>query len=106
MNPDLEDTIVALEAGVANIDPNAALQNVQGWRARLEGAEFPHASDVRLGLEELSTRLANGDLKDVGELLARLANFVNATVSYAPADVREDLARLGDLLHRGGTDPI
>lgn len=106
MNNDLEATIVALEGGAANINLDAALQNVEGWRTRLDGADFPHAGELRDALAALAFRLARGELQDVGDVLARAANLVGATVAYAPADVAEDLAHLGDLLHRAGDSVI
>lgn len=106
MDVDLQDTLVALESGVANISPEAALANVDGWRTRLEGWDVPHADEIRGDLAELSLRLARGDLKDVGELLARLGNELQAATNFAPSDVREDLARLAEALNRAGLQAV
>ena len=106
MDNDLEATIVALEGGAANINPDAALQNVEGWRARLDGADFPHAGELRDALTDLASRLARRELQDLGDLLARAGNLVGATVSYAPSEMVGDLALLGDLLHRAGNSVI
>ncbi len=106
MNSQLGDTIIALQGGLANINLDAALDNVEGWQTRLAGAEFPHAGDIRDGLRELAALLAGEDLTGTGDLLARLGQFTGASAANAPSDVREDVATLGELLTRAAIQPL
>ncbi|AFZ66880.1 hypothetical protein [Deinococcus peraridilitoris] len=106
MDSDLGDTIIALEGGLVNNNLQDALRDVEGWRARLENAGFPHAAELRQDLSELALRLSRGDVHDIGELLARLGQWTHATVNHAPAQYREDLQRLGDVLHLAATQAI
>lgn len=96
MDSDLGNTIIALEGGVANLNPHSALQDVEGWRTRLDGAD----------LQELALRLSRADLKDIGEVLARLGQWTQATVPYAPDEYKEDLQRLGDVLNEAASQAI
>ena len=106
MDSQLGETIVALQGGLVNINLSAALDNVEGWQTRLAGAEFSHSGELRAGLRELAARLSRGDLMDVGDLLAQLGQWTGAGAADAPADVREDVAALGELLTRAANQPL
>ena len=106
MDTDLGDTIIALEGGVANMNLQAALENVEGWRTRLETLDVPHAPELRKDLAELAGRLARNDLNDIGDVLARLGQWTHAMTPFAPDEYKEDLARLADVLNEAGTRVI
>lgn len=106
MDSQLGDTIIALQGGLANINLNAALSNVEGWQTRLARAEFPHADELRDGLRDLAALLSGENLTGVTDQLARLGQWTGACAASAPADVREDVAALGELLTRAAIQPL
>lgn len=106
MNPELGDTIVALSGGVANLDPDVALQAVRGWTAVLDQADFPHADELRDALGELAGRLERREFDGIGDVLARLGNLTTAVSSYAPKEIAEDVMTLGEILHRSGSQVV
>ncbi|WP_052351729.1 hypothetical protein [Deinococcus pimensis] len=105
MNPELADTIVAVQGGVARLDRAEAAGNVRGWLGVLEGADFPHAEELRGALSDLVTKLESGDLGDVTDVLARLGNLTMAASSAAPGAVAQDVMALGQALHDAANRP-
>jgi hypothetical protein len=103
--PRFAATNTALEKGVENIKPDAAIKIIADWEQQLEGAEFKGAKGIVRDLGALRKELEKGD-KLKGERVQQLtAKLGQATVAAAGEDERdadklrdigEKLAAVGD----------
>jgi hypothetical protein len=95
----VDGTISALEGGITSLAPSAAIDNINGWIARLEEAEFDGSDDIVDSLEELRDELSGGEIDGeyVAELLVELGED-----TAAAAGGNAGLERLASLLTSAG----
>ncbi|MDX1531619.1 MAG: hypothetical protein R3362_08845 [Rhodothermales bacterium] len=98
---DVQGTINALQGGLTAVPMQAALDNINGWIARLDGAEFDGAEEIADNLEELREELMESEIDgdDVGGLLVELGE---QTTAAAVAAGSAELGQLGGLLTNAG----
>jgi hypothetical protein len=95
----VDGTISALEGGIMNLAPAAAVDNIDGWIETLEEAEFDGAEDIADSLEELREELTDDEIDGeyVGEILMELGEDTAAV-----AGTNAGLSRLASLLTAAG----
>lgn len=95
--PTVAETNAALEQGVGAIPAQDALNNIDGWIARLEGAEFAQRDDIVQGLRDLRAALQESPID--GGRVADLLEDLGSWTSQAGTDAgNADVQRLGQLL--------
>jgi hypothetical protein len=97
----VEGTTQALEGGVGNMSPSAAVSNVDGWIARLEMQDFGQRDQIVGGLRDLRAALQETPINGnrVGEIMAQLGDWT----SQAGTDANDNrVQRLGQLLTNSG----
>jgi|GEM_PF-3110431 len=97
----VEGTTRALEGGVGNMAPTAAVSNVDGWINRLEGQDFAQRDQIVGGLRDLRAALQETPINGnrVGEIMGRLGQWT----SQAGTDANNNrVQRLGDVLSNSG----
>jgi len=101
----LDRTISMLDGGVQNAAMNIALNEIDGWRLKLEASGVPELEPIADGLGRLHEEL-NKDPRDtsaVGLLLADIGSQVRNVASGDFArGVADRLERLADLLTTEG----
>ncbi len=97
---DVGGTISALEAGVYDMSIDAAVANIDGWIARMEGN--PDLANITSNLEELRMELMAPQLDGprVGELMMELGDQTMAAAEGSA--MAEQLNELGDMLSQAG----
>lgn len=101
----LDRTISVLDGGVKNAAMNIALNEIDGWRLRLEASGVPELEPIADGLSRLHEELGKDpmDVSAVGLLLADLGDQVRSVSSGGFAEgVADRLQRLADLLSTEG----
>jgi len=101
----LDRTISVLDGGVKNAAMNIALNEIDGWRLRLEASGVPELEPIADGLSRLHEELNKDpmDVSAVGLLLADLGGQVRSVSSGGFAEgVADRLQRLADLLSMEG----
>lgn len=95
----LDGTIAAAGEDITAIPAAGALDNINGWIAQLEGAEFTNAAEIREGLMTLRDQLQNDPLDGaaIGETLTNLGNW---TAESAPDN--DQIQTLAGALQAGG----
>ena len=96
MEPSVEGTISALEGGVANLPPEAALANIQGWQQRLSSLDDPDLEPLIVSLGDLATALQSGG--DAAGILTQVAQQTTEIAQGLEGAQAESLMRLGELL--------
>jgi hypothetical protein len=101
--PTVRGTIDALSGGLTAVPASAALQNIEGWIATLEGATFEGAEEITDNLEELASELRESDMNDIdgddiAERLDRLGELTTAAAVGAAGTAGAELNELGSLL--------
>jgi hypothetical protein len=97
----VEGTTQALEGGVGNMSPSAAVSNVDGWISRLEMQDFAQRDQIVGGLRDLRAALQETPINGnrVGEIMAQLGNWT----SQAGTNANDNrVQRLGQLLTNSG----
>ena len=99
---DVQGTIDALDGGILDLAPSAALDNINGWIAQLDGMDG--ADDVVEGLEELREALGDTPLDGdyIGEILSELGEETTEAAGTVTGAQRDGLMRLGELLSTAG----
>ena len=82
----LDETISALDGGVKNLTMDAALNQIEGWRLRLEASGVPELQPIADGLARLHANLTSNDL-DVGAVGGILADLGEQVRGVASTDV-------------------
>ncbi|MFN3596634.1 MAG: hypothetical protein ACK41D_05120 [Rubricoccaceae bacterium] len=107
-----EGTASTIDGGLTAITVDAAVRNINGWLNRLDGADFPQASDIRSGLRDLRGELQNDviDGARVASLLADLGRWTSEAAASAAPDAQSGLQSLGTSLSNAanslrGTQP-
>lgn len=101
----LDRTISVLEGGVANAAMNVALNEIDGWRLRLEASGVPELEPIADGLARLHEELGKDpmDAPAVGLLMSDIGGQVRSVASGSFAEaVAGRLERLSDLLSTEG----
>ena len=101
---DVPGTIAALESGLTNIPAGAAVDNINGWIAKLDGAGFEGADEITDHLAQLRGELQETELDGaaIGGHLSRLGELTTAAADGASSSSQEGLRTLGGLLSSGG----
>lgn len=99
---DVAGTVSALEGGITNLAPAAALDNINGWIAQLDGMDG--ADDIVEGLEELRDALGASPLDGeyIGEILSELGEETTEVAATVTGAQQDGLMRLGELLSTAG----
>ena len=82
----IDETISTLDGGVRNLAMNAALNQIEGWKLRLEASGVPELEPIADGLGRLQDQLTS-DGVDAGEVGAILADLGGQVSSLASTDV-------------------
>jgi hypothetical protein len=100
---DVQGTISALEGGITNLAPAAALDNINGWIAQLDGMDG--ADGIVDNLEELRDALGANPLDGeyIGELLSELGAETTEVAGTVTGTQQDGLMRLGELLSTAGS---
>lgn len=101
----LDRTISVLEGGVANAAMNIALNEIDGWRLKLEASGVPELEPIADGLARLHEELSKDpmDPAAVGLLLADIGGQVRSVASGGFAEgVAGRLEKLSALLSSEG----
>lgn len=101
---DVPGTIAALQGGLTAIPAAAAVDNINGWIAKLEGAGFDGAEEITDNLEELRDELESDEIDgaEVGGLLTRLGELTSAAALGASSSSQDGLNQLAELLSGAG----
>lgn len=101
-SPTIEDTIATLQDGVTNIPLEAAIANIEGWRATLESSDDVAQQIVGSQLGDLATALQTDPIvpREVGSLLISLGK---SSVLLGEDAGNDQVVSLGDLLTQAGT---
>lgn len=95
-----EGTLEAIPAeGLTAMDPMAAIGNIDAWIAKLDGADFDNADEIRGGLMQLKDQLQQMPL-DGSAIGATLVDLGTWTTEAAPGDGA--LQQLGSALVASG----
>ena len=97
--PTVEDTVAALQEGIADIPVDAAVANIEGWQSTLEASDDPALQELGAQLGELSAaiQVTPPNTQVIGGLLTSLGE---GTVAAAGGDAQ--LETLGNLLSDAG----
>ena len=100
----VDGTIAAAGSDLTALAPAAAIENIDGWLAKLEGAQFGQAGEIRNGLEELKAELSASPLDgaEIGETLADLGDQTTATAAEASSSSQAGRRTLGAALSAAG----
>ena len=100
----VDGTIAAAGSDLTALAPAAAIANIDGWLAKLDGAQFGQAGEIRNGLEELKAELSASPLDgaEIGETLADLGQQTTATAAEASSSSQAGLRALGSALSAAG----
>jgi hypothetical protein len=79
----IDETISILDGGVRNLAMNVALNQIEGWRLRLEASGVPELQPIADGLGRLQNHLTSDevDAEAVGGILADLGDQVRDLAS-------------------------
>jgi hypothetical protein len=97
-------TVSALQSGVTNIPPEAAVTNIDGWVQRLQASNDPALEQIADNLTQLRTMLSSGHLDGVaiGQVLTQLGAQTTDAAANADTSVQGQLQELGRLLTQAG----
>lgn len=99
---DVQGTISALNGGITNLAPSAALDNINGWITQLDGMDG--ADDIVENLRELRETLGDTPLDGeyIGEILSELGEETTEIAGTVTGAQQDGLMRLGELLSSAG----
>ena len=95
----VESTLSLLEGGLTDVDPGAALANIQSWQTQLEGSDDETLQIIAGQLDELQTALS-ADSIDTDSVSTLLVDMGENTVAAAGDDAQ--ITALGTLLSNAG----
>lgn len=103
MDAPLDQTLSALDGGLAGLSPSAATATIDGWIDTLAGNES--LAGIADGLRSLKTALTASPLDGarIGDLLVRLGAQTRSAAATADPAASAKVARLGGLLENAGT---
>lgn len=92
---DLDTTIALLKNGLASIDPEAAIANIEAWQQQLQGTEIAET------LGELKLAIDNGVRSgEIPGILAHLGNQAASAAASQEGSSASKLQELGQLLSK------
>ena len=99
--PTVQGTIDALKGGLTSVPADAAVANIEGWQAQLEGSDNAAVQAIAAELGQLKTALQADSIDgtQVGQLLCDLGQ---KTTAAAGGD--SGLTELGTLLTQAGNN--
>jgi len=102
---DLGTTVSALQSGVTNIPPEAAVTNIDGWVQRLRASNEPSLENIADDLQQLRDMLSSGNLdgQSIGQLLTQLGSQTTSAAAQADSSSQSQLQELGRLLSQAGS---
>lgn len=100
--PTVSETISALQGDLTAIPADAAIANIEGWQAELEGSDDVIVQGIAANLGELSDAL-QADTIDGAAVGGLLTSLGTDTVSAAEGAGSTELTDLGNLLLQAGT---
>lgn len=79
----IDETVSTLDGGVRNLAMNVALNQVEGWRLRLEATGVPELQPIADGLGRLQDQLTSDEVDPgaVGGILVDLGDGVRGVAS-------------------------
>ena len=79
----IDETVSTLDGGVRNLAVNVAINQIEGWRLRLEATGVPELQPIADGLTRLQNHLTSDevDAEAVGGILADLGDQVRGLAS-------------------------
>ena len=95
----VESTLNLLGGGLTDVDPGAALANIQSWQTQLEGSDDETLQTIAGQLGELQTALS-ADSIDTESVSTLLVDMGENTVAAAGGDAQ--ITALGTLLSNAG----
>ncbi|SES88823.1 hypothetical protein [Hymenobacter actinosclerus] len=102
----LNATIHSLSNGLTGIPISAAMDNTETWQQHLLQSGEPRLQDIGREMGNLQSLLSAGDTglnaPAIGRSLSMLAAQTAEVVDKAPAEIRDSLTALSDLLLRAG----
>ena len=87
----IDETVSALDGGVRNLAMNVALNQIEGWRLRLEATGVPELQPIADGLVRLQNHLASGEV-DAGAVGGPLADLGEGVRGVASTEVRRPVS--------------
>ena len=98
----LETTIKALEPGFKEMDPQAAIKNIEGWETYLEKHDHEGVKAVGADLTKLKKLLQaeEPDEKAVKTLLHKLGKDTKAVAGDDDTAAAKKIKQLGDVLSK------
>lgn len=98
--PQFDATIKHLSEGVKGFTKAAAIKNIEGWEASLEGVEVSGAKGILRDLESLKKHLQAESPKgeQIGKLLAKLSKETVAIAGKPDVKQAEKIKALGEAL--------
>ncbi len=102
---DLQTTVSALQSGVTNIPPEAAVTNIDGWVQRLRASNEPSLENIADDLQQLRDMLSSGNLdgQSIGQLLTQIGSQTTSAAAQADSSSQRQLQELGRLLSQAGS---
>ncbi len=102
---DLGTTVSALQSGVTNIPPEAAVTNIDGWVQRLRASNEPSLENIADDLQQLRDMLSSGNLdgQSTGQLLTQIGSQTTSAAAQADSSSQSQLQELGRLLGQAGS---
>ena len=79
----IDETVSTLDGGVRNLAMNVALNQIEGWRLRLEASGVPELEPIADGLARLQDNLTSDEVDSgaIGGILADLGDQVRGVAS-------------------------
>ena len=82
----IDEAVSTLDGGVRNLAMNVALNQIEGWRLRLEASGVPELQPIADGLTRLQNHLTSDDV-DAGAVGSILADLGDQVRGVAASDV-------------------
>jgi hypothetical protein len=98
----LETTIKALEPGFKQMDPKAAVKNIEGWETYLEKHDHEGVKAVGTDLTKLKKLLQADEIdeKAIKTLLHKLGKDTNAVAGSEDTAAAKKIKELGQVLSK------
>lgn len=82
----IDETVSMLDGGIKNLAMNAALNQIEGWRLRLEASGVPELQPIADGLGRLQNHLTSDEV-DAGAVGGILADLGDQVLGVASTDI-------------------
>lgn len=106
MNDLLHATLSGLQNGLTSLPLGSAMDNTETWQQQFLQSGQPEFQDIAREMGNLQSLLTSGSLSAtaIGNSLTMLGDQTSQASHHAPADLKADLLKLADTLHRHGHD--